>query len=239
MALPGRLLLGWLPLSGSADQWSADLFRWRQARFLLLSDVTLTRKRVPAVGRHAVACCNYITYAVHKSTDNPVMSTSYKTILSSLGVFWSEKAVPRVKSVFVARALYFMAGFVSLLLAFFVARWWIHTQPFATPPVEVHPLTVPLPAGVPDPADNIRTPEKNCPRTQALFLMRVCRAQAPSAVTPAIHSAALVLTIAPYRLASRDGQDHAMLQRFSTPGILLCFSGTVALSAWKHRQPVR
>jgi len=103
------------------------------------------------------------------------MSTSYKTILSSLGVFWSEKAVPRVKSVFFARALYFMAGFVSLLLAFFVARWWIHTQPFATPPVEVHPLTVPLPAGVPDPADNIRTPEKIALGHKLFFDARLSR----------------------------------------------------------------
>ena len=81
----------------------------------------------------------------------------------------------------------------------------------------MHPLTVPLPAGVPDPADNIRTPEKNCPRTPSSFFdARLSRSGTISCNS--CHTLSGVGVDHRTRIVGEQGRagPPPMLQRFST-----------------------
>ncbi|MCC5925605.1 MAG: c-type cytochrome [Bacteroidetes bacterium] len=96
---------------------------------------------------------------------------------------WLEVVKPRMWVAFVPHSVLFLSIFVGIVLAFFLARWYIHTQPFSSPPVEVYPLLVALPESAPDPEYNIRTPEKVDLGHKLFFDVRLSRSKTVSCNT--------------------------------------------------------
>lgn len=100
-----------------------------------------------------------------------------------LSIIWQRKLLPLLKNAIHPNALVFLLSFVALILIFFVARWWVLSQPFSSPPVEVYPLIVRLPDTAPDPPYNIRTPEKTELGHKLFFDARLSRSETISCNT--------------------------------------------------------
>lgn len=90
-------------------------------------------------------------------SDNGTMK---KLTPNQLRVYWQSTVLPFAKKAYLGHAAVFLGVFLGLVMVFFVARWWMVSRPFSTPPVEVYPLLTALPAFAPEPDYNPSTPEK-------------------------------------------------------------------------------